>query len=120
MSAPARTGRGGQAGPALANGTAAAHTTGYLPDTSEYRKETDLGVGGGVAGDDGDGHGCSFRCGAGLLPGGGEVVGKVGGGGAPAAAGASDAEGAGFECRGGGVIDPADGVAVGVERVGAG
>ncbi len=26
--------------------------------------------GGGVAGDDGDGHGCSFRCGAGLLPGG--------------------------------------------------
>ena len=58
----------------------------------------------------------SVRC----LPGGGEVVGKVGGGDAPAAAGASDAEGAGFECRGGGVLDPADGVAVGVERVGAG
>jgi len=53
---------------------------GTCRDTSEYRKETDLGVGGGVAGDDGDGHGCSFRCGAGLLPGGGEVVGEVGGG----------------------------------------
>ncbi len=80
MSAPARTGRGGQAGPALANGTAAAHTTGYLPDTSEYRKETDLGVGGGVAGDDGDGRGCPVGAVPVYCPAGVRWSGKLGAG----------------------------------------